>query len=58
MFFETTRLFVLIDKTLIGTKKLMELVSYIIRTFLDLPKQFGISYLPPLLVYLAMAFLV
>ena len=53
MFFETTRLFVLIDKTLIGTKKLMDLVSYIIRTFLDLPKQFRISYLPPLLVYLA-----
>ena len=31
----------------------MDLVSYIIRAFLDLPKQFRLSYLPPLLVYLA-----
>ena len=52
-FFETTRLFVLFVKTLIGTKKLMNFASYIIRAFLDLPKQFRLSYLPPLLVYLA-----
>ena len=31
----------------------MDLVSYIIRAFLDLPKQFRLSYMPPLLVYLA-----
>ena len=31
----------------------MKLISYIIRTVSDLPKQFRLSYLPPLLVYLA-----
>ena len=29
------------------------MISYILRAFLDLPKQFRLSYLPPLLVYMA-----
>ena len=31
----------------------MNVIIYIVRAFLDLPKQFRLSYLPPLLVYLA-----
>ena len=34
-------------------KKIMHVIIYIVRAFLDLPKQFRLSYLPPLLVYLA-----
>ncbi len=32
---------------------MINLISYTVRAFLDLPKQFRLSYLPPLLVYLA-----
>ena len=34
-------------------EKLMKVIRFIIGAFLDLPKQFRLSYLPPLLVYLA-----
>ncbi len=34
-------------------KRFMNLISYIIRVLTDLPKQLRLSYLPPLLVYLA-----